>query len=125
MLKNVRTISVWVSDQDRSVDFYVNTLGFEKIMDVPMGPDSRWIEVRPGGGETTIVLGKDDGSGKLGSFTGFIYGTDDINATYESLSGRGVNFPVPPSSEQWGWWAQFADPDGNQFGIWAPPESAS
>ena len=123
MLKNVRTISVWVSDQDRAIDFYTNTLGFEKTMDVPMGPDSRWIEVRPAGADTTIVLSKGDRPSGDHTFTGYIFGTDDIKGTYDDLKARGVNFTADLSSEQWGCWAQLADPDGNEFGIWAPPGS--
>jgi predicted enzyme related to lactoylglutathione lyase len=121
MLKNVRTISVRVSDQDRAVDFYVNTLGFEKVKDIPMGPDSRWIEVKPAGAETTLVLSNEPASTEPGGFTGYIFDSANIQETYEALNARGVHFTAPPSSQPWGNWAQFADPDGNEFGVWAPP----
>ena len=47
--------------------------------------------------------------------------TDDIDATCATLTERGVPFTVPPHDEPWGRWAQIADPDGNEWGIWAPP----
>ncbi|MEW6402538.1 MAG: VOC family protein [Chloroflexota bacterium] len=123
MLNYVQTISIQVNDQDNALDFYVNVLGFEKISDQPMDEKTRWIVVAPPGAQTGIVLAKGYGPGQVrepGGFTGFIFNTDDIEATYETLQARGVNFTAPPRAEPWGKWAQFADPDGNEFGIWAP-----
>jgi lactoylglutathione lyase len=122
MITNVRTITVQVSDQDRAIGFYVDQLGFDKTRDIPMGPDERWIEVAPPNGGTTLVLSRAQET--KGAFTGYIFDTDNMHQTYETLNARGVNFTVPPRSEPWGEWAQFADLDGNEFGIWAPPEGA-
>ena len=36
------TVGVYVSDQDRALDFCVNKLGFEKRLDEPMRPEARW-----------------------------------------------------------------------------------
>ena len=44
-LEQVGRVCVTVADTDRAIDFYVNTLGFEKIVDVPMGDAGRWVEV--------------------------------------------------------------------------------
>jgi predicted enzyme related to lactoylglutathione lyase len=41
----------------------------------------------------------------------------DINATYRDLAAKGVEFTTPPKQEMWGWWAQFKDPDGTEFGL--------
>ncbi len=38
MITKARTVGVYVGDQNRALDFYVNTLGFEKLTDEPMGP---------------------------------------------------------------------------------------
>src|SRR4029453_11963886 len=51
----VGTVAVPVTDQDRAVEFYVGTLGFEKRRDLPFG-DARWVEVAPPGSATTIAL---------------------------------------------------------------------
>ena len=47
---------VTVADTDRAIDFYVDTLGFEKVVDMPMGPGMRWVEVALPGTKTTIAL---------------------------------------------------------------------
>jgi lactoylglutathione lyase len=122
MLKQIQTISIQVSDQDKALDFYVNKLGLEKTADEPMNENSRWITVTPPGAQTSIALATGFGPGKMGGFTGFIFSTDDIQTTYETLKGRGVNFTAEPSVQHWGKWAQFSDPDGNEFGIWAPAD---
>src|SRR3954469_15913 len=55
-ISKVGRVCVSVADTDRAIDFYVGTLGFEKVVDVPMGPDMRWVEVSVSGAETTIAL---------------------------------------------------------------------
>ena len=48
-ITDVRTVAVTVTDQDRALSFYVDTLGFEKRLDAPISPTMRWIEVAPPG----------------------------------------------------------------------------
>ena len=124
MLTHVNSIGVPVSDQDKAVDFYVNKLGFEKVQDSPMDEEgTRWIEVAPSGAQTHIVLSKSQGPGEPrepGGFTGYIFASDDIEDTCATLEERGVKLTLPLSVEPWGKWAQFADADGNEYGIWAP-----
>jgi catechol 2,3-dioxygenase-like lactoylglutathione lyase family enzyme len=52
----VGRVCVTVADTDRAIDFYVGTLGFEKVVDVPMGPAMRCVEVALPGKETTIAI---------------------------------------------------------------------
>ncbi|MBC8171722.1 MAG: VOC family protein, partial [Anaerolineae bacterium] len=58
MIKMVGTVSVFVSDQDRAKDFYVNKLGMELHRDSPLypGATTRWVSVAPAGAQTEIVL---------------------------------------------------------------------
>lgn len=118
MITKASTVGIYVSDQDRALDFYVNKLGFEKLLDEPMGPEARWIEVAPLGAETHLVLftppGQED---RIGTFSNVVFSCDDIQATYEELSGRGVEFSEGPAEQPWGMWAQFKDQDGNEFGL--------
>ncbi len=46
----------------------------------------------------------------------FFY-TDDLQQTHKELAARGVQFPVPPVQQPFGWWSIFEDPDGNRFGL--------
>ena len=121
MFNSIGTISLKVSDQDRALDFYVNTLGFEKRSDMPMSPEERWLTVAPPGAQTEMMLSTVSSDGRPGGFLGYILHTDDMDATCATLTERGVTFTVPPHDEPWGRWAQIADPDGNEFGIFAPP----
>ncbi len=121
MFTKISTVSVGVSNQDKALDFYVNTLGFEKIQDQPMSETERWLEVAPEGAQTHLMLGlRGQMGGDKAGFTGFILDTDNIEATCETLKARGVTLTKEPSTQHWGKWAQFTDPDGNEFGIWSP-----
>jgi predicted enzyme related to lactoylglutathione lyase len=120
VITKASTVGIDVSDQDRALDFYTNKLGFEKLMDEPMSPESevRWIEVAPAGAETHVVLFKPTGQeNRIGTFLNVIFQCDDIHATYEELRSRGVEFSQEPTENPWGMWAQFKDQDDNEIGL--------
>src|SRR5436190_23210010 len=120
-LTSIKSVSVYVSDEDKALDFYINKLGFEKRRDEPLGMGDaslRWVEIGIPGEETAIILvrgyaGWDEG--RVGKFAGIVLGTDDIQKTYKELIARGVEFTQAPSEESWGSQAQFVDQDGNGF----------
>jgi catechol 2,3-dioxygenase-like lactoylglutathione lyase family enzyme len=110
MITHISLTTVYVSDQQKALDFYTNKLGFEVRADDTMG-DMRWIQVAPQGAQTSIVLAQGDGgtTEKLG------LEADDIEATYRKLAGRGVTFTETPNKQPWGIQAQFVDQDGNGY----------
>ena len=122
-ISKVGRVCVPVADTDRALDFYVGTLGFEKVVDVPMGPDMRWVEVQVSGAETTIALappppGRDAG----GTETGICLDTGDVDAAHAALKAAGADVddevsryggPVPPM-----FWLR--DPDGNSLIVVEP-----
>ena len=99
-------VCVPVSDQERALEFYAGTLGFEKRADVPFGNGYRWIEVAPAGSDTTIALAPPPpGKPAGGQETGIALNTADIDAEYARLKEDGVDVdaeisrmgdPVPP-----------------------------
>ncbi len=102
-------------DQDRSIKFYEEALGFEKRTDVPFGDKYRWVEVYPPTGTTGIALAPPREGDPTGVQTGITLTTDDVDATHAQLKSGGVDVdaevsrmgdPVPPM-----FW--FRDPDGN------------
>ncbi|MCP3988079.1 MAG: VOC family protein [Actinomycetia bacterium] len=121
MITHVETVAVYVSDQARARSFYVDQLGFELCKDKPFGPDEgglRWIEVAPPGAETVLVLFTPPGlEDRIGRNSGLVFLCTDVEATARELKQRGVTFCQEPSLIPSGWWAQFEDPDGNQFGL--------
>jgi catechol 2,3-dioxygenase-like lactoylglutathione lyase family enzyme len=117
-ISKIGVVVVPVSDQERAIEFYVETLGFEKRTDTPFGNGYRWVEVAPAGAVTGIAIvppppGKPTG----GAETGIALSTDDVDADYADLKAAGVDVdaevsrmggPVPPM-----FW--FRDPDGNSL----------
>jgi catechol 2,3-dioxygenase-like lactoylglutathione lyase family enzyme len=121
-ITKVATVLLPVADQDRALDFYVNTLGFEKRTDVPYGNGDRWVEVGPVGAVTTVALVppmQDQQPAPEGTQrpTTCSFHTEDIDADYEHLKSRGVDVdaqvmrmgdPIPPMFF-------FRDVDGNSL----------
>jgi uncharacterized glyoxalase superfamily protein PhnB len=122
VLTKVRSVGIYVSDQQRALDFYRDALGCDVVADLPMGEGDgaqRWIEVKLPGDDTKLILFTPQGQeNRIGDFSNLIFHCDDMERTYEELSGRGVEFPTPPEKASWGqWWAVFQDPDGNKYGL--------
>lgn len=116
MIRYVKFASIPVRDQDAALEFYTTKLGFSIHTDQPMGPDARWIELRIPGAETRVVLFTPPGhEDRIGTSSNIVFATDDVDATYAELSGRGVEFDEPPQQQPWGTFATFRDVDGNQF----------
>jgi catechol 2,3-dioxygenase-like lactoylglutathione lyase family enzyme len=122
-INRVGRVCVPVSDTDRALDFYVSTLGFEKVVDEPMGPDMRWVEVSVSGAETTIALAPPPpGQPAGGTQTGICLDTSDVDAAHAALKEAGADVddevsryggPVPPM-----FWLR--DPDGNSLIVVQP-----
>ncbi|MBC3190093.1 VOC family protein [Pseudonocardia sp. C8] len=127
MIKYPRFVTIWVSDQEKARDFFTETLGCELLTDVPYSGEDRWIEVRWPGAQTRLVLARADTElravlrERVGAMSHVWFECDDLDATYAQLTANGVEFPVPPGPAPWEpdrtRWAQFADPDGNLYGM--------
>src|SRR3954469_7190968 len=88
----INLVMVPSTDQDRSIEFYVDALGFEKRTDIPFGGDYRWVEVYPPSGTTGIALAPPPtGTEVTPSETGISLATDDIEATHAHLKSAGVD----------------------------------
>jgi predicted enzyme related to lactoylglutathione lyase len=118
MISAVDFVSVNVADQERAKRFYTDVLGLELLLDVPMGePDgSKWVEVRPRGAQTRLILFH--APAFVGGRAPFVFDTDDIVATCADLAARGVEIVDRPAVAPWGsWWAQIKDSEGNSIGL--------
>jgi predicted enzyme related to lactoylglutathione lyase len=116
-INKVATVIVPIADQEKALDFYVGTLGFEKRVDVPFGGQYRWIEVGLPGQDTTIAIAPppEDSAATGNRETGISLQTDDIDGYHAQLRDAGVDVdaevqrmgdPVPPM-----FW--FRDCEGN------------
>ncbi len=89
-ITHVRTVAIPVTDQDRALDFYVGTLGFEKRMDATFGGGRRWIEVAPPRSSASIALAPLGPGGVCGVDTGIRLVTEDAEADHAALRAEGV-----------------------------------
>jgi catechol 2,3-dioxygenase-like lactoylglutathione lyase family enzyme len=116
-ITGMRTVGVSVADQDRALEFYLGTLGFEKRLDVPLGDGHRWIEVAPAGATTTIALVASRDGVPAGVETGIRLTTEHADALHARMRAQGVAADemlrwegVPPMFA-------FRDQDGNGLEI--------
>jgi lactoylglutathione lyase len=116
-INDIRLVGIPVVDQARALAFYIDKLGFDKRLDVPMGDGARWIEVAPPAAATTIALIRAHDGLSAGVETGIRLTTRDADANHADLLAHGVDaddvlrWPgVPPMFA-------FRDQDGNGLEI--------
>jgi catechol 2,3-dioxygenase-like lactoylglutathione lyase family enzyme len=134
MLKQLTNTQVWVHDQDEALAFYTEKLGLELREDVtvPELGNFRWLSVGVAGqpdiaitlmaipGPPVFDAETQDAIKTLvakGVATGLFFATDDVQATYEELKDRGVEFQQEPTEQPYGIDAGFRDPSGNQMRV--------
>ena len=99
---------MYVRDQDEALRFYTEKLGFEKRADQEGPPGFRWLTVAPPGAESQFALLRPEQTplppelvkkalAEIGFSPHFVLEADDIRATYQELSSRGVEFTEPPT----------------------------
>ena len=120
------SVTLVVTNQTRSLEFFTQKVGFEKKTDVAPPGGTRYVTVGPKGHDLEIVLwemGTAVGPGQEnaaktwspGRTPPISLGVADCEKTYQELSLRGVEFPQPAFKHPWGTSATFRDPDGNLF----------
>lgn len=119
MLNKIVYLAVFVSDQDRALEFYANTLGLEKRFDNPTPEGPRFLTLAVPGQDVELVLwpgtpgrAKPTQGGLPAALCTFE--VEDCRLAFETLKARGVRFEPPEIVERpWGFVARFQDPDGN------------
>jgi len=96
----VQAVTIFVRDQQRSLDFYVNQLGFELAFDARLQSGERWVAVRPPDGTAVLTLIAPDPESEqyklIGRPTGVVLVTEDVAAKYVEWRKRGVRFRQTP-----------------------------
>jgi catechol 2,3-dioxygenase-like lactoylglutathione lyase family enzyme len=136
MITKMNHACIYVLDQDSAYDFYVNKLGFKVHTDAPMGPGKRWLTVTPPEQPDLEVIlsavqpgmGFNDETAeqmknliKSGAFGFAVWACKDLNATYEEMIAKGVEFIKPPTKEFYAYEALFKDDSGNWFSLTEKP----
>ena len=135
----IHCVKVFVRDQDQSLRFYVDQLGFRLVADTVLQSGERWLAIAPPDGDTVLALIAPKPDSKLSQLIGrptdVVLVTDDVLARYREWSRRGVKFlstprlrrvksvsgtSIPPGIETpvWGGvFTHFKDLDGNSFSL--------
>ena len=129
MFEKIGTVCLFVNDQDKAKNFYVNKLGFELRMDMPMG-ESRWIAVAPKGAATELILYKVDANWEhykpvIGKSQAITFNVTNLPALHAVLKAKGVRFTLEPEVQPWGSQAVMADDEGNQIVLIERPKSGA
>jgi uncharacterized glyoxalase superfamily protein PhnB len=140
-MMKIASAQLWVQDQDEALEFYTRKLGMQVRADVtvPELGNFRWLTVGPTGqDDVTIALMAIPGAPVMDDetrkqvrevmakgFAGAVFlATDDCQAAYEELTGRGVEFVEAPHEAPYGIDASFRDPSGNHFRLTQVREEA-
>lgn len=136
----IQAVNIFVRDQDRSLRFYLDQLGFSLAFDARLQSGQRWVAVAPPDGAAVLTLiapdPKSKAYGLIGRPTDVVFLTDDVLAKYVEWSKRGVQFrhsprlrrtqyrPAagadhpPDTAPVWGGvFTRFEDIDGNSFAL--------
>jgi len=111
---------IHVSDMDRALEFYHETLGLPIALVAKM---FNHAEVGPEEPLAKIGMHADGKKSRRKRRTGIVFDTDDIYALYERLRKQGVKFTLKPTKMPWsGIVADFLDPDNNELEVVQDPE---
>jgi serine phosphatase RsbU (regulator of sigma subunit)/catechol 2,3-dioxygenase-like lactoylglutathione lyase family enzyme len=138
----LQSVSVYVRDQERGLQFYRDQLGFDVAFDVRLQSGERWLAVSPPDGTAILALiapqPNSPESKLIGRSTHITFITDDVTAKFQEWVKRGVRFQTAPRLRRikydrpsaageasgllgqetpiWGGaFARFRDMDGNSF----------
>jgi serine phosphatase RsbU (regulator of sigma subunit) len=142
----IHTVRIFVRDQERSLRFYLDQLGFELAFDHRLQSGQRWVAVAPPDGAAVLSLVEPNPRSSehklIGRPTQVVFVTDDVTAKFREWRSRGVRFrhtprlrrlkyeervpgragdPSAPLEEPipiWGGvFTRFEDIDGNSFAL--------
>jgi serine phosphatase RsbU (regulator of sigma subunit)/predicted enzyme related to lactoylglutathione lyase len=131
----IHAVNIYVRDQDQSLQFYRDQLGFDLAFDVVLQSGERWLAVAPPDGSALLALISPQPESRdcalIGRPTGVVFVTDDVPVKYGEWRKRGVQFQYAPRLRRvryesshderdrvWGGvFTHFRDPDGNLFAL--------
>jgi serine phosphatase RsbU (regulator of sigma subunit)/catechol 2,3-dioxygenase-like lactoylglutathione lyase family enzyme len=134
----IHAVNIYVKDQQRSREFYVEKLGFDVAFDASLQTGRRWLAVAPPDGTAVLALIAPEPSSReyklIGRATGIVFVAENVLAKYEEWRRRGVRFLSTPRLRRveyrrpasakgdaeprpiWGGvFTRFRDIDGNTF----------
>jgi serine phosphatase RsbU (regulator of sigma subunit) len=115
-------INIFVRDQNRSLRFFLDQLGFSLVLDENYESGGRWVAVAPPDGSTVLALVSPRRNSEeyklIGRSRHAVLVTEDVVAKFHEWQSRGVKFHHPPQATLWGGiFTRFDDVDGNTFAL--------
>jgi serine phosphatase RsbU (regulator of sigma subunit)/predicted enzyme related to lactoylglutathione lyase len=113
----IQSFSVPVSDLHRSLDFYETTLGFRVLRrHIDVAPGIAFAAVAPTDGTAVLLLSTADPYHRMGTATGVLFVTTDLDTQHREWANRGVRFSHQPRQVAANVRVStFLDPDDNAF----------
>ena len=114
MIRSLYNIAIFVTDIERAITFYRDTLGLTLTKRGSFGAefleDEPHLGVHPANHPNAKKL--------VGRETGLTFHVPDLLHFCGILHDRGVRFVTEPTRQSWGVMAMIADPDGNIMALW-------
>ncbi len=135
MTATISHINLFVRDQKKAYEVYVNKLGFKVNTDIIMDNGMRWLTVTPPGypdieillAEPRTPMMQPDFASHVKAvldadgMPGGVWKTDDCEKAYEEMKRKGIEFIKKPTKEFYGTEALFRDGCGNWFSLTERP----
>jgi predicted enzyme related to lactoylglutathione lyase len=114
MIQQMHSVAIFVTDLDRALTFYRDTLGLAVSRQGSFGAEffiaPTHLGVHPAEHEDAKKL--------VGRHTGVTFYVPGLLHYCGDLHAKGVHFVTEPTQMAWGIMAMIADPEGNVFALW-------
>lgn len=120
----IELIFVPVTDVDRAIEFYVNTVGFTLDIEARVDAQTRFVQVTPPSSACSIAFGEGITDMTPGTQNSIQAVVPDAVAAHRELVERGVH-PTDVEKLAWGSFTSFSDPDGNTWTLQELPPPGS
>ena len=112
----IELVPLAVTDVDRAMAFYGDSVGWNVDFDRVVSPELRFVQVTPPGSACSFCFGTGlqmmaDGSSQFIQVV-----VEDADAALAELRGRAVDCEGV-DEQPWGRFVYFADPDGNRWAL--------
>src|SRR6266436_7237017 len=124
----IHAVNVFVRDQDQSLRFYVDQLGFDVAFDARLASGDRWVAVAPPDGSAVLALIAPPPHSNqyklIGRATGIVFVAENVIAKFEEWRRRGVRFLNTPRLRRVNYERQLATPRSTEGTAGAAGQSA-
>lgn len=119
---SIQHITVFVSDLDLGLAFYLDRLGFALVGDHRFADGGRWVAIAPPDGTAILGLVAPKAGSEEHQYVGrgreIVFISENVEQIFRDWSDRGVRFSHPPTTPDWGGvFTRFEDPDGNSYAL--------